>query len=185
MLILFTFDTEEDKDKFIRIYNKYLKTVYYTVTRFVSELHDLEDLSQEAFLRISENLDKIELAEPVKTRNYIITITRNLCKNHLRESSHLSSTSYEELPEDLKDTALSENKYSDISELLQKNELKEKLTEAISGLPDIYRSVLELKYVTDLSNKEIAAFLNIRKKTVEIRLYRAVQMLKDRLWEFK
>ena len=43
MIILFTFDTAEDTDKFIYIYNHYLKTVYYTIKKFTNDPCIIED----------------------------------------------------------------------------------------------------------------------------------------------
>lgn len=48
-----------------------------------------------------------------------------------------------------------------------------RLIEEVNKLDDIYKSVLELKYINEFSNDEIALFLKIKKKTVEMRLYRA------------
>ena len=55
------------------------------------------------------------------------------------------------------------------------------LEKAIGELNEIYRSVLELRYVNEFSNEEIVAFLNLQKRTVETRLYRANLLLKDKL----
>ena len=55
------------------------------------------------------------------------------------------------------------------------------LEKAIGELNEIYRSVLELRYVNEFSNEEIAAFLNLQKRTVETRLYRANLLLKDKV----
>ena len=55
------------------------------------------------------------------------------------------------------------------------------LIEEIQKLNDIYKEVLELKYVAQFSNQEITDFLHIEKKTVEMRLYRANNILRERL----
>ena len=55
MIIFLTFDTKEECDKFIYLYSHYLNTVYYTVTRFVSEPYTIEDLSQDVFLLLSKH----------------------------------------------------------------------------------------------------------------------------------
>ena len=59
----------------------------------------------------------------------------------------------------------------------------ELLAKEIDQLDDIYKSVLELKYVNEFTDDEIAAFLKIKKKTVEMRLYRAKKILRMRLGE--
>lgn len=73
----------------------------------------------------------------------------------------------------------------DILNLIIKKETRKHLIEEIGNLNDIYQSVLELKYFLDFSNDEIAQFLNIEKKTVEMRLYRANKLLRTRLRDKK
>ena len=60
---------------------------------------------------------------------------------------------------------------------------KNRLIEDVNKLDDIYKSVLELKYINKFSNDEIASFMKIKKKTVEMRLYRANLILRERLKE--
>ena len=82
------------------------------------------------------------------------------------------------------DTNLHVNTESD--EVLDKiihNEDISSIAQAVSELNDIYKSVLELKYINEFSNDEIAEFLNIKKKTVAERLYRANIMLRNKLKE--
>ena len=81
-MILFVFDTEEERDKFIYIYDKYKKTAIYTIKLFISDNYIVEDLLQDIFIIIAKNLQKIDETDVKRTRNYIITITRNYCKSH-------------------------------------------------------------------------------------------------------
>ena len=182
MIIFLTFDTKEECDKFIYLYSHYLNTVYYTVTRFVSEPYTIEDLSQDVFLALSKHLDKCDLSNPTQTRNYIITIARNRCKNYLRDSKKLDVDSLDDLHDKNQDAA-----DIDILKIMLKKDTKKKLIEEIRKLNDIYKEVLELKYIEQFSNQEIADFLHIEKKTVEMRLYRANNILRERLrdWDYE
>ncbi len=69
-----------------------------------------------------------------------------------------------------------------LSKIIQNEDIST-IAQAVSELNDIYKSVLELKYVNEFSNDEIADFLNIKKKTVAERLYRANIMLRNKLRE--
>lgn len=176
MIIFLTFDTKEERDKFVFLYSHYLNTVYYTVTRFVSDPYTIEDLSQDVFLALSKHLDKCDLSNPKQTRNYIITIARNRCKNYLRDSKKVDIDSLDDLHNKSQDVA-----DIDILKIMLKKDTQQKLIEEIQKLNDIYKEVLELKYVAQFSNQEIADFLHIEKKTVEMRLYRANNILRERL----
>lgn len=175
MLIL-TFDTPEERDKFVALYETYRKTVYYTLSRYGLDEYTKEDLSQDIYIIIANHLNDIDLNNFKKTQNYVITITRNYCKNYLRNQSRH--------PEDFLENHL--NLYTDSNDILDQLINKEqlhRLAAEVNKLDDIYKSVLELKYVANLSNDEIASILKIKKKTVEMRLYRANQILRIKLKE--
>lgn len=175
-MLLLIFDTPEESNKFLKLYNAYGKTVYYTIKRYIIDEFLIEDISQNIFIRLAGHLDKIDPDQSVQARNYIITATRNYCKNYLRDNNKI-------LEESL-DTNLHVNTESD--EVLDKiihNEDISSIAQAVSELNDIYKSVLELKYINEFSNDEIAEFLNIKKKTVAERLYRANIMLRNKLKE--
>lgn len=175
MLIL-VFDTSEDRDKFVTIYETYRNTIYYTLCRYNLDEYTKEDLSQDIYIILAKHLDKIDLNDHTRTRNYIITIARNYCSNYLRSKMRHPEDLLDEIPET----------QTNLDEILDSLIIKEQihhLAEEINKLEDIYKSVLELKYITGFSNDENASFLKIKKKTVEMRLYRANQLLRKKLKE--
>ena len=59
------------------------------------------------------------------------------------------------------------------------------IAELIQKLPENSRIILELKYYQELDNKEISRLLNLKPKTVELRLYRAKEKLQQLIQESK
>jgi RNA polymerase sigma-70 factor, ECF subfamily len=55
---------------------------------------------------------------------------------------------------------------------------RQQLEEAIDALPEVFRTVLVLRVVEDLSGVEVAVCLGLNETTVRTRLYRAQQRLK-------
>lgn len=176
MILLLTFDTKEDCDKFLQVYETYKKTIYYTLLRFRIDAHTIEDLSQDAWLIIADHLDDLDLANYKRTQNYIITLTRNLCKNYLRSQKQKKEQPLEELE------PLSTAPDGILDQLISQERIQ-RLAKEIRQLDDIYKSVLELKYINNLKNEEIASALGIKKKTVEMRLYRSRSILQNKLKE--
>ena len=175
MLILI-FDTEEEKDKFVALYETYSKTIYYTLTRFQLDAYTIEDLSQDIYIKLAEHLDDIDMSNYKRTQNYIITITRNYCLNFLR--------GHNKKQEELSENIYGADDYTNsVEEYVINKEQIERLSKEISKLDDIYKSVLELKYVNGFKDEEIAAFLKIKKKTVEVRIYRAKKILREKMKE--
>lgn len=175
-MMLLIFDTPKDRDKFVILYETYGKTIYYTLSRYDIDEHTKEDLSQDIYIILAEHLGNIDINDHKKTRNYIITIARNYCLNYLRSKSRHPEDSLGEIPE------LPTNSDGILDYLIIKEQIH-RLVEEVNKLDDIYKSVLELKYINGFSNAEIASFLKIKKKTVEMRLYRANLILRQRLKE--
>lgn len=76
-MLLLVFDTEEEKNKFVALYETYGKTIYYTLKRFPIDEYTIEDLSQDIYIKLADHLEKIDMNDLKKTQNYVITVTRN------------------------------------------------------------------------------------------------------------
>ena len=62
VIILFlTFDTEEEKEIFSVIYRDYAEYMLRAARRILQNSPDAEDVVQDVFLYIADNLEKIEL----------------------------------------------------------------------------------------------------------------------------
>ncbi len=175
-MMTFEFNSPEEEDKFTAIYEAYGKMIYYTLKQYPFDECTIEDLSQDIFIIIFRHLNDIDLDEPKKTRNYIITITRNYCSNFLRDKRKKPEIPFEEIP------MIKTGSDGVLDQLIRKEWIHD-LSNEIAELDDIYKSVLEMKYINGLDNDEIASALKIGKKTVEMRLYRAKQILRKKLME--
>lgn len=161
-------------DKFTMLYHAYGKYIYHTIKKFGFDEYTIEDLSQEIYMIIAKHLDDIDLNDQRKTRNYIITITRNYCINYRNGLNRRAEESVEEIGSFFVES-------EDILDQLIQKEQIQKLFDEINKMDDIYKSVMELKYVAGFCNQEIADFFKVHKKTVEMRLYRAKKILWERL----
>lgn len=96
-MILFVFDTKEECDKFKILYEKYRKVVVYTISLYVKDLYQAEDLFQEIYIRIGNNLPKIDLSDEKRSQNYVITIARNYCRSYLCRQNKMEKESLEDM----------------------------------------------------------------------------------------
>lgn len=65
--------------------------------------------------------------------------------------------------------------------ILEREELRDSVRDAIARLPDNYRIVLQLRDIEELSTAETAEILGTTKNIVKIRLHRARQALRTLL----
>ena len=54
-MLLLVFDTEEEKNKFVALYETYGKTIYYTLKRFPIDEYTIEDLSQDIYIKLADH----------------------------------------------------------------------------------------------------------------------------------
>jgi RNA polymerase sigma-70 factor (ECF subfamily) len=94
MLICFLsmIDTEEDRDKFIMIYNKYKSLLFYVANNILADPSLSEDVVHQAFIKIIENLDKIENINCHKTKSYIVTIVKHCAINIYKSKTSLGGS---------------------------------------------------------------------------------------------
>ena len=78
LIYLSLLDSEEEISKFELIYSTYKKQMYYTANNILKDSHLAEDAVHNAFLRIINNLEKIEDINSHKTKGLIVIIVKNV-----------------------------------------------------------------------------------------------------------
>ncbi len=139
---------------------------------------DAEEVSQEALLKVFENFG--QLRDPESVRAWVFRIARNACLMKRRKSvfAPVQELSLDELmPAPGQAGGERKIEIADWSGLPEtevlRGELRQALADAIGGLPDIYRSVLMLRDVEELSTGETAGILEVSEDVVKTRLHRA------------
>lgn len=150
---------------------------------------DAEEVAQDALLRIFQSFH--QLREPERVRPWIFRIARNECLMKRRRSvfAPAREISLEELmPSKIEENGHIELQIADWSSLpdnqLLQSEMKEVLGRAIGELPEIYRSVILLRDMEELSTHETAQILDLTGDTVKTRLHRARLALRKKLDDF-
>ena len=76
LIFLQALTTEDDKEKFEKLYRQYKYSMYKISWNILKNEKDAEDIVHESFWAIIENFDKINDVYSKKTWNYIVTIVR-------------------------------------------------------------------------------------------------------------
>lgn len=163
-------ENEEDKAKFIKLYEKYRSLLVHVAYEKVKDPHLAEDAVQTAFLNVVRSFHSVGEIDSHKTKRFLVVVTENAAIDILRKNRIYAPVSYDQL-----EPVMSVDK-----DMLD-NVAVEELTAIIRELPPIYRDVLELRAYHDLSERQIAIVLGVEYATVRKRLERARTILAKEL----
>lgn len=144
------------------------------VFKFLLKKTNDDFLSEEiAIQSFSKAFEKIDLFnEKYKFKTWIISIAKNQLNDYLRKNK----IRFENI-ENIKKERFKEN--SNPEEELINKERYNHLNEKIDELKPMYREILKLKYIEDLSINQISKKIDQPINTVKIKIYRAKKILSD------
>jgi RNA polymerase sigma-70 factor (ECF subfamily) len=139
-------------------------------------LDEAEDVVQETFLEAWRSLPK--LREPERLSSWLDGICRNICKRHLYAQSSAPHAS--ELPEnpDEESLDLSDPLAIDPVEELERQDMQVLLDRALGHLSESTRELIELCYLAELPQREVAHRLDMSLGALELKLHRARRQLR-------
>ncbi len=146
----------------------YGNQVYRLALRYTGNMHQAQDITQETFLRVYKHLDRFDSSKPVGP--WVFKIAGNICRNWLRDNR--------EVPVALTDNLIQSTNPGP-EEIYLEKEGEREVMHALYNMPLIYREVLLLRHVGELSYTEICDALSLELSQVKNRLYRGRIMLKE------
>jgi RNA polymerase sigma-70 factor, ECF subfamily len=170
-----------DKELYHKLIQPYELSVYRMARSCMRDETEAEDVAQEAFLKAFRNLANFRGESKFST--WLISITLNEARRRLRRQNTIRMESLDEPPEEggKVSPALLRDWREIPSEALERREVRALLQKAIEELSPIYREVLVLRVIEELSVEETAGTLAISISSVKVRLHRARIMLQKEL----
>ena len=163
MILLSALESDEDRHKFIALYEQYHVRMEQTAMRILKEQRDAEDAVQNAFLQIIRHFEKVFTIPCEELPFWIISIVKNEARLILRKRQKTISL---EDWDGFVESAGEVSRYAELVELFAK-------------LPETYRMVLEMKLLYGYSDMEIAKFLRISETAVSSRATRGRALLRE------
>lgn len=133
--------------------------------RYVSNKEDVEDILAEGFIKIFNNLNKVEYRDAKSFEGWVRQIMVNECLSFLRKKKMLFY--------DFEENKLNENSYK-----ISSNVDAQDIYKMILSLPIGYRTVFNLYAIEGYSHAEISEKLNIASSTSRSQLTKARAILK-------
>ncbi|GGH75970.1 ECF RNA polymerase sigma factor SigW [Compostibacillus humi] len=169
-----------DQSAYREIVELYQNKIYQHCYRMLGNVHEAEDIAQEAFIRAYVNIDSFD--ERRKFSSWLYRIATNLSIDRIRKRKPDYFLDAEVKGTDGLDM-YSQMAASDRTpaEELESNELQRYIHKEISELPPKYRSIIVLRYLEEFSLQEISEILDIPIGTVKTRIHRGREALRKRL----
>ncbi len=168
-LYLTLVDSDKNRDKLTELYEKYKRLIKYVALKVYDDSEFAEDIVHDTVITLIGllNRGKIGEVDSDKTKSLVATVAKRTAINKAIRYKKISYIDTDTLTQ-IADTS---DGYSAV--------FATDLLEAIKNMPDIYREVLELYALHDMSPRLIASVLKISEATVRKRLQRARDLVRD------
>lgn len=157
---------------FTFLVNRYQRLVVHITGRLIQRQDELEDICQEVFLKVFQNLKKYRYE--CKLSTWIATIAYNTSINYLRKFKK-----GEEVEPD--DSAALRSLADYKSNDFERTDLHRYIRDQIELLPVQYRTVLTLFHLEEFSYQEIEQITGMPEGTIKSYLFRAKALLREKL----
>jgi RNA polymerase sigma-70 factor (ECF subfamily) len=128
-----------------------------------------DDLIQETFIKIQENLNTVR--DPEKISSWIFRIAYHLCQDHFRTQKKFSTQ------EEIHDGLVNPEE-TPLQKKLEQGEMSQCVQDKLSLLPETQRSIIIFADLMEFSHQEIADILKLPVENVKVKLHRARKKFK-------
>ena len=175
---------EGRESAFRELVRRYERPVFSLVFRLVRDRDTAEDLAQETFVKVLNNIERYR--PEFKFSSWLFKIANNVAIDHLRKRSvdtvSLEGSHWATSTDEMQATSVRavDTSQSPLEEL-ESRELGGAIERAIATLRPEYRACILLRHVEDRSYEEIAATLDLPLGTVKTYIHRARHELRQAL----
>ncbi len=164
-----------DIHAFSFLFRKYYKDLVLFGGRFLPDRNTCEDVVQSVFLKLWQERDCLEIKTSIKS--FLLKSVQNSCLDIIR---------HEQIKQNYEDATQFNFSFDDIDadNYILYSDLKSHLDIALNKLPDNCREAFELNRFDGLKYKEIAQKLDVSERTVEVRIGKAIGLLRQYLKDF-
>jgi RNA polymerase sigma-70 factor (ECF subfamily) len=156
-----------------RFFDHYYDRIYGHVAHLLRDAHLAEDVTQEAFLRLSRAIDRLD--PECDPTGWVFTVATNCVRDHWRSRAHKQSR---------RNIAMENGGVGDLAngkkradERLERRHEQEAVQRALAELSDADRQVILLRNYEELETATIAQMLEATPEAIRQRHSRAVSRL--------
>jgi RNA polymerase sigma-70 factor (ECF subfamily) len=161
-----------DPESFSDIFSVYYKDLVFFAYSFTHELPGAEDIVQDTFVKLWEDHEKLNVT--VSLKSILLKTIQNKCIDWHRHKKIVNNHSIYIIG----NSPLYEY---DTDNYVLRSEMEWRIEKAIINLPEKFKEAFEMNRFEGLKYQEIATKLNVSIRTVEVRISKALDMLRKSL----
>lgn len=151
------------------VVNQYAKRIYNLTYRYTSRRDEAEDLTQEIFIRVYQNLKSFR-SESGSFQSWIMKVGRNLVIDHYRRTRRYQQAAG---TEEMEIMNLKDDKAPNPQRVAEQSEASRFVSEGLQALSPELKEAIILRDLEGMAYLEIAELLGIPEGTVKSRINRA------------
>ena len=148
----------------------YHQRVYWQIRRMVLIHEDADDIAQNVFIKIYQNLNSFKNESKLST--WIFRITYNETINFIHKNAKEQNVSFEDYSMNIADDLSTEEYYTG-------DEIELKLQKAIASLPEKQRVVFMMKYYDEMKYEQISEISGTSVGALKASYHHAVAKIKE------
>ncbi len=173
-----------ERTAFDELITRYQRYVFNLIYQHLGNSADIEDIAQEVFIRIFRFIKKYR--GEASFESWVYKIVLNYCRSYARRRSMLNRIFFVpvEREEDEKSVdIIGDQPQPDANPmmLVENRRIADDILGELRRLPPIYKDILIMREVNELSYEEIAEILGISIGTVKSRISRARSIIRDKV----
>ncbi len=164
-ILLAALETEEEQRLFTQFYHKYKTDLYRYALSILHDPHWAEDAVQEGWMKCAKHAEAFFAVEPQNRKAWMVILLKRVCFTMLRKRSRTMPLA------EAWDLAAPET--GEVQGVI----------DMIRAMPEQHRTILELKFVLEWRDKDIARYTGLSESAVSTRISRGRKLLQERLIE--
>ena len=160
--------------------------IHQLALRYVKNWEDAEEVTQDVLMKVFRKIDAFR--GDAALSSWIYRITFNTAMSRLRSTRASRMTEMQKPDLSSQEPERTPSEPADWSSLADDHvlraEMRERLIESLTLLPEVYRVPVILRDIQGLSTEEASAVLQVKPQTLKSRLHRGRLMLREHLADF-
>jgi RNA polymerase sigma-70 factor (ECF subfamily) len=162
-------DPKTRRKAFEQLVNQYSEQLYWQVRRIVLIHEDADDVLQNVFLKAWSKLDTFNQESKISTWLYRIALNESLDFMRKKKTQVVSSDDAETM---VGSTLMADDYFNG-------TEAEAMLQDAVAQLPDVQRTVFNMRYFDDMKYSEISEILQTSEGSLKASYHIAVKKISD------